>query len=307
MTGRLGVLCAGQGSGLDTVVERLRTTADSDAWLHTLCDAVGRNREDLLGDLGGRHCPQEIVQPTLAAMAHAQWAGVREDVPAPVIVAGYSLGELVAAAVGGAMGVETLIGLAHQRGVLMSAATPQPTSMVAVRGPLTATVEGIATRTGVHVAIINGPQETIVAGESASMETFVHDLAADAHLTRLDVDVPSHTPLLDGAATEFAKKLNEADIGDLAVPLVRTRDGAVVHTRAEVIDTLVGNLHTTVRWDTTMSVLAEMDCDGMVEIGAGDALTHLWSQLHQRPWAHALSEFSSDSGAATWVGSHLGS
>jgi [acyl-carrier-protein] S-malonyltransferase len=306
MTNRLGLLCAGQGSGLDNVVERLRVTDESVGWLKALCDVVDRGRDDLVAELGGKHCAQEILQPALVAVAHSQWDAVRDLLPTPVIVAGYSLGELVAATIGGAMDAETLVDLAHQRGVLMAAATPQPTVMVAVRGPLIATVEDAATVAGCHLAIINGSQETIVVGESARMDTFLHHLAGDAHVTRLDINVPSHTSILDDAAARFAALLNDADVSDLTVPMIRSRDGAVVHSRAEVVDTLAGNVHTTVRWDTTMSVLAEMGCDGLVEVGAGESLTRLWMQREQRPWAHALGEFSSDAAAAAWVRSHLG-
>ncbi len=305
MTGRLGVLCAGQGISQGEIAARLGKAEDAIEWFTKVCQVLGCEARDVLDDLLENRCPQEVVQPTLVALAMSQWTAVQSELPTPVIVAGYSLGEFIAATVGGAIGLDTVLALARNRGACMAAAFTEPTAMVAVRGLSTGAVEDLARGSGCYVAIINGPQEVIVAGERHRVQSFERSLGSSVHVRPLDIDVPSHTPLLEGATRQFSAQLAAANLRDLKVPLVRSRDGAVVRTKADVVDTLARNLSATIRWDVAMDVVAEMGCDVIVELGAGDALTCLWANRAPRTIVHAMDEFSTVAGAGTWFQAKL--
>ncbi len=276
MSGRLGVLCAGQGApSTDT-----GTNAAASAQLAT--------------------------QPALVEDALAQWRSLGPLVPAPTVVAGYSLGELVAVAVAGAASHGTMVALAEARAQAMVAATVEPSGIVAVHGRRIVDRFDDVAPAGCAAAIVNGPDELVVGGTSAALAELAVQLGAAARITPLPIGVASHTPSLASAATAFREALADADIGDATVPVVRSRDGAVVRSRDDLVDMLARNVCTTVRWDLTMQVVAEQQLDGLVEIGAGTALSRLWSEHQGDPWAHAVMEYSAVGAAGAWVAAHLG-
>lgn len=271
MSGRLGLLCAGQGSA--------PSGADASAQLET--------------------------QPALVEASLDQWAALAPEVPEPVVVAGYSLGELVAATIAGALTPQLAQRLVAVRARLMVDATTVPSGLVALHGrQIFARREEIEAAGGA-IAIVNGPDEVVIGGSLVALEAVERSLGRAVRATPLPVGVPSHTAALAAAADAFRTALAASEITDARIPIVRSRDGAVVRARDEVIDLLAQNICQTVRWDRTMEVLAEQQADGFVELGAGASLARLWAEHQGAPWAHALSEFSDPRAAASWVTGHL--
>ena len=76
----------------------------------------------------------KVGQILCCTQAMAAWAVVSAKVRRPLVVAGYSVGELAAWGVAGLLDYEGVLDLAVQRAAAMDAATTQPSGLAAIRG-----------------------------------------------------------------------------------------------------------------------------------------------------------------------------
>src|SRR4029077_15784328 len=76
----------------------------------------------------------KVGQILCCTQAMAAWAVLSAKVPRPLVVAGYSVGELAAWGVAGLLDYEEVLHLAIQRAVAMDKSTTQPSGLVAIRG-----------------------------------------------------------------------------------------------------------------------------------------------------------------------------
>ena len=76
----------------------------------------------------------KVGQILCCTQAMAAWAVLSAKVPRPLVVAGYSVGELAAWGVAGFLGYERVLDLAVQRAAAMDRATTQPSGLAAIRG-----------------------------------------------------------------------------------------------------------------------------------------------------------------------------
>jgi [acyl-carrier-protein] S-malonyltransferase len=148
------------------------------------------SNEDLHADKAG--------QILCCTQAMAAWAVLSAKVPRPLVIAGYSVGELAAWGVAGLLDYEDVLDLAVQRAAAMDAATTQRSGLVAIRGLGRAALDAICRTHDAYVAIVNGADEMLVGGTSEALAAVIQD--AQAHgaerTTIVAVAVPSHTPLL---------------------------------------------------------------------------------------------------------------
>lgn len=222
---RVAFVFSGQGSqwtGMGgELLERHAVARDEVA----ACDAVVRELAgwSLLERLAA---PKESSRLHETAVAQVAIAALQLGLAAlwrswgiePHAVAGHSMGEIVAACVGGALDRAQALELLLLRGVIAERAA-RGGAMASIELPvadverlLSATVDG-----RVAIAAVNGPRSTVVSGEPAAVDC-VQSAAAEhgARTRRLRVDYAFHSPLLDGCDSELAT----------AVSHIRARDGA---------------------------------------------------------------------------------
>ena len=153
-----------------------------------------------------------LVMAIVLSQAVAAWAVLWAKVPRPMVVAGYSVGELAAWGVAGLLDYEGVLDLAVQRADAMDEATTQPSGLVAIRGLKRTTLDPICRTHGAYIAIVNGEDQMLVGGTRTALDAVIHDAQAAGakHTTRLPVAVASHTPLLAGASDRFRQALTKA-------------------------------------------------------------------------------------------------
>ena len=133
--------------------------------------------------------------------------------PRPLVVAGYSVGELAAWGVAGLLDYEECPDLAAQRAAAMDKSTTEPSGLsgdprsYARRGG-----SDLHRPTGAYVAIVNAEDQMLVGGTRKALDAVVHDAQAAGaeRTTMLPVAVPSHTPLLAEASARSGKHLSSA-------------------------------------------------------------------------------------------------
>ena len=294
MTVRWVAIASGQGGQRLEHVERLAASSFQDAWRRAIGErelneaAVSENR---------------IAQPSLVAWQLDAYAAVAPKLPQPVLVAGYSVGEVTACAVAGALAAVDAIAMASERARLMDEAAPFPCALAAILGLSRYDVETLCTHRDIAIAIRNGSRHFIVGGKRENVEHAVAD-ADDAGATRaqmLSVNTPAHTPLLHAAVAPFAEVVARYVQAPLRLPMISAIDAARIRTREEAVAALSRQLATTLDWASCMDVIDEMQPDAVLEIGPCNALARMFAEACPGVPVRAIEDFRDPAAAAAWV------
>ena len=310
MQGRLAILCPGQGGQSRSMFDLARGSATArgalEQWnLSERCGAPGLSLDDVLADTVMLF-DNRMAQPLVVAATLANWIAVKDYVPRPVLAAGYSVGELSAYAVAGALSAQQAIDLASRRAQAMSnsAAQGPRQALVAISSPAPSQMRDLLDGTGFAIAI-DTPGGTIVGGFEHDVDLLrEHAIAAGATITVLPVNVASHTPLLQAAAEPFRQAL-EPVLQSPSIPVLAGISAEPVHDRGTAIDTLARQIHTCIRWTDCLDALAEAGITVALELGPCNALTRMLHSRHSVIECRSVSEFRSHEGVAAWVRDRL--
>ncbi|MBP2706572.1 ACP S-malonyltransferase [Microbispora sp. RL4-1S] len=214
-----------------------------------------------------------VAQPLLVAAALASYEvlDVRPD-----IVAGHSVGELVAAVVAGVLTPEQSLALVRERGRAMAAAAGMAeTGMVAVLGGDENEVLDAIDKHGLTPANINGAGQIVAGGMLDRLAAFTAEPPAKARLRPLSVAGAFHTVHMAPAVDHLGREAAALVPADPKITLLSNADGAAVATGAEFLTRLVGQVANPVRWDACMATMAERRVTAMIELLPGGTLTGL--------------------------------
>ncbi|HYQ24492.1 malonate decarboxylase subunit epsilon [Stenotrophomonas sp.] len=300
----LALLCPGQGAQHAAMFDRVRDLPAARDVLAPASAVLGRDVSAAAADQA--RFDNALAQPLLCAATLAHWHGLRDALPAPLLVAGYSIGELAAHAVAGSVDASTCLALAAQRARLMDAASPADAGLQAVLGLERHTLQPLCDAHGAHVAIANGRDHFIVGGTRASLQALADAARAQgAEIRPLPVQVPAHTPLLHAAVTPFAAALDASALQAPRLPLLAGIDARPVRDRAAAVNTLSAQLAQTIEWAQVMRQAFERGARVFLQLGPGNALARMVAPSYPCCEVRAVEEFQSLDGAAAWVRSAL--
>ncbi|WP_434621092.1 ACP S-malonyltransferase [Azospirillum sp. B2RO_4] len=303
----LGILCSGQGGQGPGMLELLRREPAAQAVLDRAAMVMGRDPRALVGGPEAEMQRNAVAQPLLCAVQAAIWAALRPHLPPVRAVAGYSLGELSAYHVAGALDLDDLLPLAIRRAVAMDRADSEPGGLLAVRGLDRARLEPVCRACGADIAIENGADRLVVGGRRTALAVVGQAaLALGAALTPLPVTVASHTRLMALAAMEFGPVLAASGLRAPPIPVLAGIDGTPVYTRERAVAALTRQMTETVAWAACLDGLIEMGCTVLLETGPGNALARMAAERYPDLPVRAVSDFRSLSGAAAWVERQFG-
>lgn len=300
----LALLCSGQGAQHAAMFDRVR---DLPAARHTLDVAsTVLGRDVFSAAAADDRFDNAQAQPLLCAATLAQWQGLRDNVPTPTLVAGYSIGELAAHAIAGSFDATTCLALAAQRAQLMDGASPADAGLQAVLGLERHVLQPLCDLHGAYVAIANGQDHFIVGGTHAALQRLAGAARAQgAGIRPLPVHVPAHTPLLAAAVAPFAAALHASPLQAPRLPLLAGIDARPVRDRAMAVHTLSAQLAQTIEWAQVMRQAFERGARVFLQLGPGNALARMVAPAYPCCEVRAVEEFQSLEGAAAWVRSAL--
>jgi [acyl-carrier-protein] S-malonyltransferase len=304
----IAIFCSGQGYQDARMFDLLADAPEAAPVFRSAClNLDGADPRELVrGASSDALHADKVGQILCCTHAIAAWAVVRSKVIGPLVVAGYSVGELAAWGVAGLLDYEDVLDLAAERAAAMDEATTQPCGLVAILGLTRAMLDPICRARGAYVAIVNGEEHLLVGGTYKALEAVIRDAeAAGARRTaRLPVAVASHTPLLAGASERFRKALTEANLPaqvPAKVRLLSGIDGDTVFDVRTGADKLARQIQQTVDWAACMESCRAAGVTKVVEFGPGSALARLMREVMPEGDAHSLSEFHSLSGFEDWL------
>jgi len=219
-----------------------------------------------------------VAQPLLVAAglvsAQALLDGVGKDVLGAV--AGHSVGELTAAAIGEVLTPEAAMTLVRKRGLAMAeAAAVTETGMSAVLGGDPEAVTAHLEKLGLTPANINGAGQIVAAGTTEQLAALAEDKPEGARVRPLAVAGAFHTHHMAPAVAALEEAVKGVEAGDPRVRYVSNRDGRVVADGREVVQRLVHQVSNPVRWDLCMETFRELGVTALIEVCPGGTLTGL--------------------------------
>lgn len=228
----------------------------------------------------------EYTQPCMVAFACGVTAILREQGIEPDYVAGLSLGEYSALAAAGVFDARTAVELAAFRGAAMaSAAAGRDTAMISILGLDRETVESVVATAAaeatdgltVEVSNYNCPGQIVIAGDREPVEAAAA-AAKEAGARRcipLKVSGPFHTSLLHPAGDALRERLSGLELGEMRVPVLFNTLGREMGEGDDIVSLLERQVQSSVRMEDTISRLAELGVDRVIEIGPGKVLSGL--------------------------------
>ncbi|MEV6124046.1 SDR family NAD(P)-dependent oxidoreductase, partial [Streptomyces sp. NPDC052077] len=194
----------------------------------------------------------DVVQPALWAVMVSLAELWRSFGVEPSAVIGHSQGEIAAAAVSGALGLDDAARVVALRSRLLARLAGLG-GMVSVPEPLadvTRRLEQWGTRLG--IAAINGPRSTVVSGDADALGELLAACAADGvRAKRVPVDYASHSTHVELIEAELAAALDGITPLAPSVPFYSTVTGEPVDSAALDAAYWYTNLRTTVRFEPT--------------------------------------------------------
>ena len=191
----------------------------------------------------------------------------------PDLVAGHSLGELVALYAAGVFDAATGLELMQRRSELMANAGGG--TMTAVIGFDRSELEEVVNATeGVVIANDNSDAQVVLSGSPAAVNS-VSEAVSCKRAIPLAVSGAFHSPFMARAADAFATHLDGLSFQDARFPVLSNTDPTPSLDSAELKQRLRRQMTTGVRWRETMTGMTSAGVDTLVEIGPGNVLSGL--------------------------------
>ena len=189
-------------------------------------------------------------------------------------VAGHSVGELAAAAGARVITAEQAMVLVRERGIAMAdAAATTPTGMTAMLGGDRDEVLAKLAEHGLTAANDNGPGQIVAAGTLEQLEALAGDPPAKTRLIPLSVAGAFHTQHMGPAVGRLTGLASAVTTKAPRTAVISNRDGQVVRDGAEVLDRIVGQIASPVRWDLCLDTMAGLGVTGILELPPAGTLT----------------------------------
>ena len=220
------------------------------------------------------------TQPCLYALELSLAAALKEKGLTPDAVAGFSLGEIGAAAWAGLYSAETGFRLVMERGKLMQAAAEkQDTAMAAVLKLTKEQVEILcAKHENLYPVNFNCPGQISVSGLKQEMDAFAPEVkAAGGRAIPLKVKGAFHSPFMEKASREFREVLKSAQMQKPFLPLYSDLTADVYGDDPKEL--LAKQICSPVQWETLIRNMMDSGVDTFVEIGPGKTLTNLIKKI----------------------------
>lgn len=291
--GKIAFVFSGQGDQFPGMGKEMYETYPAAKKIYDQCDKIrpGTSAQCFHGT------EEELketrnTQPCLFAMELAAASVLIEKGIAPDAVAGFSLGEVVAATVCGAFDNETGFRLVCKRGELMQSESEKfDTSMAAVVKLTPDQLQEVCDQySDVYPVNFNCPGQITVSGLSSQMADFFSDVkAAGGRAIPLKVKGAFHSPFMKAAAAAFAEELEKAEVKDRHSMLYSNLT-AEVYTD-DVTGLLSKQICSPVQWEKIIRNMIADGVDTFIEIGPGKTLTNMIKKICADVKAISITEY----------------
>lgn len=236
----------------------------------------------------------ENTQPALMAVSVAVTRVLEEQggftlADKGAYVAGHSLGEYSALTAANAFTVSDTARLLQLRGQAMQRAVPVGKgAMAAILGlsfddVMTIADDASSSDSICQLANDNSDGQVVVSGHKEAVEKACA-MASDKGAKRallLPVSAPFHCSLMQPAAVEMKKALDDATIQSPSIPVIANVTAQAETEADKIRNLLVDQITGRVRWRESVEWMGNNDVTQMVELGAGKVLCGLARRINK--------------------------
>ena len=206
----------------------------------------------------------------------------------PDMVGGHSLGEFSALVAAGALSFEDGLRLVHARALAMQKACEvAPGTMAAIIALPDDTIEGICSEVsaegnGVVVpANYNCPGQLVISGNVEAVNAACDKLKAAGAKRALVLPVGGafHSPLMQPAAEELQKAIEDVEFKTPRCPIYQNVDAQAHTDAAEIKQNLMAQLTASVKWTQEVNNMIEAGATDFTECGPGKALQGMIAKI----------------------------
>jgi acyl transferase domain-containing protein len=199
----------------------------------------------------------------------------------PDFLLGHSVGELVAAHVGGVLSLPDAATLVAARARLMQA-LPGRGAMVSVRASEDEVNALLAEVTGVDIAAVNGPASTVISGDEQAVFQVAAAAEGQGIKTRtLRVSHAFHSAHLNGMLDDFRAVAVGLRYATPTLPIVGNLTGGLAGEEIATADYWVRHVRQTVRFHDGMRTLSAQGVTRFVELGPDAVLSAMGAECVQ--------------------------
>jgi [acyl-carrier-protein] S-malonyltransferase len=227
------------------------------------------------------------VQPAILVVSIACLKALEDaaitDLPAPILMAGHSLGEYTALVAAGALGLADAVLLVRERGRLMyEAGLKNPGSMLAVIGLDEETVKGICLQSGTEISNINCPGQIVISGAAlglAEANKLAKARGARA-LIPLKVSGAFHSALMEPVIAEFTRIVSRVRFRPPSIPVISNVSARPLTDVDSIKKELVKQLRNCIQWQGSVEYMMHSGVATFYEIGPGRVLSGLIRRIN---------------------------
>lgn len=192
------------------------------------------------------------------------------------LTAGHSVGEITSSAIAGAFTALDAMALVRERGLVMAVAAAQSeTGMSAVLGGERAEVLSTIADLGLIPANDNGAGQIVAAGDLIALAQLNDAPPTGARVRALQVAGAFHTHFMQPALSHLQEFAQTMATTNPRVKTLSNKDGQVVTTGGEVLDRIVNQIASPVRWDLCMETMKSLGVTAVLELPPAGTLVGL--------------------------------
>jgi len=236
-----------------------------------------------------RHHPGQLAHFVVCFSLARMWMELGQQ---PELLIGHSLGEHVAAVIGGVMSLADGLKAVEARGRLFDTQTP-PGAMLAVAASVEELAQQFDFGTYLFVAGINGPGQTVVSGTQEAVAHVQDAMVAMGKRVSLlkTYDTPGHSPMLRSMRDAFRRALEPLKLAPPNIPIVSTLTGQLATDRIAEVEHWLDLVEQPVRFHEALHAALDGKT-AFIEVGPGAALSKLARTASAGDWQCAISSLA---------------
>lgn len=279
----LAFVFAGQGSQYMGMGKALyQTFAEIKKWMDRMAAVADFDLLDLLFNSTEEDLQKtRWQQPALYTMEVAMVQYLISMGVKPTVMAGHSLGELVALSIAGVFSYEDGLRIVDKRAQCMDKAAElgsDPGTMIAVDAPMDYIEEKITGYDDVYFTNFNSPHQIVLGGNTEPVLAFMAEIKqGDYRATQLKVSMAFHSPIMKVIREEMADFVSGISFHNPRIPVISNTTMKPYPDDPERIrEILMAHLESPVHWMQNVRTLwDDFGIRQFVEIGPKDTLCNL--------------------------------
>jgi [acyl-carrier-protein] S-malonyltransferase len=244
------------------------------------------------------------TQPAILAVSIAAHRALVKEaggaLQLPAFYAGHSLGEYSALVAAGALSLRDGVRAVRARGTFMQEAVPAGEGAMAVILGLDAAsvkeacAEAQRQESGkvVEAANYNSPEQTVIAGHASAVDRALSLCKARGakRALPLPVSAPFHCSLMAPVQPRLADVLGRVQFRQPAAPIIANATAEPNTDPARIVQLLLTQVTSPVRWVETVQKMALNGVDTIVELGPGKVLSGLVRRIDKGLRAYSVED-----------------